>query len=771
MSQPGQPVSPPIGLPPEQFRAAFPFHLALDRTLKLIEAGSTLRRICPDVQPSADLDQIFQSIRPEGRITLEWVLQNILRFFLLEHRATKLQLRGEFILLPGEETLLFLGSPWFTDTSEIAERGLSFEDFAIHDPVVDMLQLFQASKVALADAKKLAAKLTVQRTELRALNERLRQQEAETRKLALIAARTNNAVVLTDAAGVTVWVNDGFTRLTGYTLAEMLGKKPGSILQGRGTDSETVRRMGERIRETGSFREDILNYGKDGRSYWVSVEVQPIRDDQGNLTNFMAIETDITARRAGQQRLAIQFEVSRVLAEAKEITNALPLIIQAICEKLGWQVGQAWRTTGERLRFFGAWHTTAGNVAEFVNVSRTVEFGREMGLPGRTWVTGEPMWIQDLSQDASFSRQETAERTGLRAGFAFPVFVRGNVWGVLEFFSRTIEDPDGSLLQTVSAVGNQIGEFIARRETEDALHETSTLHHAILEGANYSIISTAPDGIIQTFNSAAERMLGYTSEEVVGKVTPAIIHDVGEVVARASELTRELGRKVEPGFDTFIAKVALGKPDDREWTYIRKDGHRFPVLLSITALFDENGTVVGYLGVASDITESKRIAVELVKAKEAAEEANRAKSDFLATMSHEIRTPMNGVLGMTELLLKTNLNSRQKEFAEAVAQSANALLYVIDDVLDFSKIEAGKLAIVSEDFSIRSLTDAVLEVVAHHDLKKKISLAAIIHHDVPIKVKGDAQRLRQVLMNLAGNAVKFTEQGEVVVRVSTALAP
>ena len=148
-----------------------------------------------------------------------------------------------------------------------------------------------------------------------------------------------------------------------------------------------------------------------------------------------------------------------------------------------------------------------------------------------------------------------------------------------------------------------------------------------------------------------------------------------------------------------------------------------------------------------------------------AEAVSRAKSEFLAAMSHEIRTPMNGVLGMTELLLKTSLSSRQREFAEAVAQSANALLHVIDDVLDFSKIEAGKLTIVNEEFAIRSVLDAVLEVISHRDPDKKINLAGIIQHEVPVKVQGDPQRLRQILLNLVGNAAKFTEKGEVVVRV------
>jgi len=294
---------PRIGLPPEQFAAAFPFHVAVDADLALLQVGSTLRRVCPDVRPGARLDQVFRAVQPEGRITFEWILENKSRFFLLEHRGSPLQLRGQFVALPGADTLLFLGSPWFADAADIAAYGLGFEDFAIHDPAVDLLQLFQASKMALADAKKLAAKLTAQRAELRAVNERLRSQEADARKLALIAARTDNAVVLTDPAGLVVWVNEGFTRQTGYTLEEVQGRTPGSVLQGPGTDAATVRRIGERLRRGEGFTEEILNYGKDGREYWLAIEMQPIRDDDGRIVNFMAIESDITARREAERVL------------------------------------------------------------------------------------------------------------------------------------------------------------------------------------------------------------------------------------------------------------------------------------------------------------------------------------------------------------------------------------------------------------------------------------------------------------------------------------
>ena len=304
-----QPESRCIGLPPEQFAAAFPFHFALGLDMKFLQAGSSLHRLCPDVQPGVPLNQIFDPIRPQGKISLDWVQNNNTRFFLLEHRLKKLLLRGEFMLLPDRNMLVFLGSPWFTDSSEIVALGINLEDFAIHDPVADMLQVFQANKMALEDAKKLAAKLTTQRAELRQVNERLLQQEAETRKLALIAERTDNAVVLTDAAGRIVWVNEGFTRITGYTLSEVLGRKPGDVLQGPETDPSTVQHAREQLRKGEGFNIEILNYGKNGRKYWLAIEVQPILDDSGQIDNYMAIERDITERKLAEA--ALQAEVAR----------------------------------------------------------------------------------------------------------------------------------------------------------------------------------------------------------------------------------------------------------------------------------------------------------------------------------------------------------------------------------------------------------------------------------------------------------------------------
>ena len=413
MNSASPPSSAPIGLPPEQFAAAFPFHLALDRSMKLLQAGSTLRRICPDVQPGANLDQIFRVIRPEGRMTLEWVREHSLRFFLLEHLTTKLQLRGEFVFLTGEETLLFLGSPWFTDAAEIASFGLGFEDFAIHDSVVDLLQVFQASKLALADAKKLAAKLTTQRAELRAANDRLRQQEAETRKLALIAARTDNAVVLTDAAGLTVWVNEGFTRTAGYTLEDALGKTPGSVLQGPGTDPATVQRIRECLRKGEGFSEEILNYRKDGSSYWLAIEAQPIHDDQGRLINFMAIQRDVTERKriAGELVKAKEAAEAANLAKSEflaTISHELRTPLTSIRGFLQTVIADQDMPVPSRQEFLTVIHDQS------LRLSRLVDNILDLSSleSGRTQFNDEPVNLRQLAQTCV---TEIAPLTGMKA--------------------------------------------------------------------------------------------------------------------------------------------------------------------------------------------------------------------------------------------------------------------------------------------------------------------------------------------------------------------
>ena len=301
-----------------------------------------------------------------------------------------------------------------------------------------------------------------------------------------------------------------------------------------------------------------------------------------------------------------------------------------------------------------------------------------------------------------------------------------------------------------------------KHRADEALRVETLRRRALFEQSPDGILIMAPpsDRFVE-FNTAAHQQLGYTREEEFARLA---MHDV-----EAKETAQET--------KAHMAEVREKGRVDFETLQRTRRGELRNVQVTVQLVSVEGQEL--YQCIWRDITERKRtedklrmVNVELdramTRAKELAaqaETANRSKGEFLANMSHEIRTPMGGVMGMTELLLQTKLDGRQTEFAEAIAQSAQSLLQVIDDVLDFSKVEAGKLKISSEEFSVRSVLDGVLEVAGHREPEKGLSLAGIMQHDAPDRVQGDPQRLRQVLLNLVGNAMKFTQAGEVLVRV------
>lgn len=327
-------TSDPITLGAEAFAAIFPFHFAfreIDQELRIIQIGRALPRAVKGIRTGARVDEFLRLKRPEVTLSGENLAAETKSLILLEVIESGLLLRGQITVNPDGRTFLFLGSPWIVEVGGLREFDLSVEDFAIHDPAIDLLQMLQFTRNALTDAKRLASRFDEQRRELRQVNERLshqnealiaaearlRARESEASTLAMVAARTDNAVVLTDAEGKIVWVNEGFVRLTGYTLGEAAGRKPGHFLQGSGTDQETIDEVRRAIQEGDSFSVEILNYARDGREYWVGIDGQPIRDEHGTVTHFMAIERDVTARRESEAALERAKQVAEAASEAK----------------------------------------------------------------------------------------------------------------------------------------------------------------------------------------------------------------------------------------------------------------------------------------------------------------------------------------------------------------------------------------------------------------------------------------------------------------------
>lgn len=305
-------------------------------------------------------------------------------------------------------------------------------------------------------------------------------------------------------------------------------------------------------------------------------------------------------------------------------------------------------------------------------------------------------------------------------------------------------------------------------EMTAALHESEVRFGSLVESASeFAIIATDLNGIIRIFSIGAERMLGYHAADMVGKQTLATFHLPEEVQARAAELSTETGRPVE-GLAVFIHSARQGHAETREWTYVRKDDSRLPVQLTMSPIRGARGEITGYVGIARDITQERRTKEELRAAIQQAESASSAKSNFVANMSHELRTPMNAVLGIAYLMSNTGLSPEQKKYLDMIRASGQSLLNILNDILDFSKIEAGRMELSPAHFRLGDILNTLTMIMSVNAGEKDLELALGVDPDVPQWFVGDALRLQQVLVNLAGNAIKFTRRGEVAVLVELA---
>ena len=317
-------------------------------------------------------------------------------------------------------------------------------------------------------------------------------------------------------------------------------------------------------------------------------------------------------------------------------------------------------------------------------------------------------------------------------------------------------------------------EFVVRQfeQTENMLHRFQTAdaeRQAVLDAATQlSIITTDLDGIIQLFSKGASTLLGYNPLEMIDKCSILSLHLAEELVHYGKEVSGVSGTFASGLHDMKVFDQFVKQKHSRaqEWLYVCKDGTHLPVSLSITSLFNPDGRIVGYLFTAMDMTLQKQMKRELIQSKELAECANASKGDFLARMSHEIRTPMNGIIGMASLLQKTPLDRKQHNYTEKLIASANTLLRLINDILDFSKIDAGKLQLEEIPFYLEDILGNIANVIGMQAENKGLEFIFQIDPQICRNLVGDPLRLGQVLMNLAGNAVKFTERGEIVISVS-----
>ena len=585
--------------------------------------------------------------------------------------------------------------------------------------------------------------------------------DSETR-LAVTLDSIGDAVIATDAEARVTLLNRVAEQLTGWTQAAASGRPVGEIF--RIINQETRQAAAIPVLETLAHgtKQGLANHtvliARDGSECAIADSCAPIRDRDGQVIGAVLVFRDVTAEYAVRQALRThQIELEMQNEELRQSQESLQ---------------------AARLRYFDLYDLAP--VGYCTINERGLILEANLTAANLFGVTRESLvrrpivrFIAREDADRYYLMQKRIIETAEPQSAEFRM-VNGGGTPFWAHLYGTAAQLDGAPVGRIAMT-----DISARKRAEEALREASALKTAIFNSANFSCIATDAKGVIQLFNVGAERMLGYAAADVLNSITPADISDSQEVIARAEALSLELGTTITPGFEALAFKASRGIEDVYELTYIRQDGSRFPAVVSVTALRDDHDVIIGYLLIGIDNTERKRVEaererldqalrdknVELENARSVAENANRAKSEFLSGMSHELRTPLNAILGFAQLMESGSPppTNAQKRSIDQILKAGWYLLELINEILDLALIESGKATLSHEPVSLAEVLLECRAMIEPQAQKRGIGIT-FPRFERPCFVSTDRTRVKQVLINLLSNAIKYNKpEGSVVV--------
>ncbi len=661
--------------------------------------------------------------------------------------------------------------------------------------------------------------------------------------LGKVIAQINEAVMVADNNGCILWTNEGFEKITGYELKEVIGKKPDSFLLGPLSKRTSLNNIKLNLFRGESIVEEMVHYRKDGSTYWAMISVKPIHNDAGEMTNYIAIETDITSRK--EKEIALENEI----AERKELETQLLANKNKLEQAI--EIAQV-----------GAWEVDALNKTLYL--SKELRTIYHMPLDGE--VTMDELFANIHPDDMAFiwkSIEQAAK--GETHEIEYRYFLDGETRHMISNIAPRI-DEWGNLTGYVGTVKD----ITHRKLFELALKKSEEEKAAVLDNAQAVICLHNLEGVILDVNIATEKLTGYSKKELIG-----------------TSLLKLISPEFHPYFDAYISSIVENKNVEGSFQIIRKDGNR-RVWLYQNALYDkkdgqayivasaiditesvkaqneiekqqqfinqiienspniifvmneqhqvvlhnktfsqhylcgeknslavadlslgeddiflgdyqsmfdlEDGEMIRLegsmpgnactgdavcwyniikkcfkdkkgkkyiLGIGMDITGRYQIETDLIAANEMVERSLKIKDQFISNMSHEIRTPLNAVIGFTDLLSDTELQKEQAEYVAIINSASQNLLALINNILDLSKIESGNLCLESAPIDVKQIVRDAVKILEPKTREKGIQLRCITGTNIPALVMGDQLRLSQILFNLLGNAIKFTDDGYV----------
>ena len=790
-----------------QFDRIFPFYILINQQMVVESSGKTIEKLFPGI-----IGMLFPGNfvlkRPEVPVMDFNSLQLLVsQLVIIEcNNLQKTTLRGQFELISDGNQLLFIGSPWFGSIEQVVENKLRLDDFAYHDPMIDLLHVLKTQEITTDELKKFLQTINKQKNDLKIASKEIhdialfpmqnpdpliridlqgnvltlnpaaemiselffnnknytasefwhkiasqtdkdkerqifeaksgnkwysflikpllsegyfniygrditdkKEKEDQLLILSSIAAQNTHGVVIADKEGKIEWVNKSFEQMTGYSINEVKGKKPGSSLQGKDSDPETIAYLKTQIYNGEPFVCEILNYNKTGKPYWLRIQGQALKDKDGQVIKYFAIEEDITIEKETQRKL-------------KEFESRFRIAL----EKLGDNVWEYDFRTGKTI---------------FSNpTSHFLEYDFNETSDNNN------LWWNSVCEDDLNLLIENDKKVRNKEIDYYTLEYRmlhrdGTIKWILDRGVVIEKDSTGNPLKIIgthSDVTNQ-------KDAEQALKIKEEKYRNIIANINLGLLEVDNNELIQYANQRFCTMSGYELDELIGRNAAEVFVPIES--RNFIESKNELRRKHIA--DAYELPVVIKSGEHRWW------------LISGAPNYNDRGELIGSTGIHLDVTDQKKLEHDLLEAKNNAETSSRFKELFLANMSHEIRTPLNGIIGMIREIAREPLSTKQNLYIKNAGTASQHLLSIVNDILDISKIESGQMILEMHPFSLRDVINETISILSPAVEEKSLGLLKMISPKTAAAYIGDSNRIRQILINVISNSIKYTEKGHI----------
>ncbi len=684
-----------IKLGNEQLHRLFPFFIIIDKSLKIIDFGESIGKVC-SIQKGSDFVSCFSLQRPYQNLNTFLDLENLVSQFVVLQQANQSTLffKGQFEVIEKDSKILFVGTPWFGSIDQLTSAGLTVASFAAHDPTVDFLHAIKIQENVNDDIKQLLAKVSEQKNDLK--------------RLSLIAQKTQNAIIITNNLGLIEWVNEGFRKITGYTSTEVLNRKPGDILQGKDTDVETIRYMRSAINQGLPFNCEVINYHKNGTPYWMRITGQPLFDGHGKLTQYFAIEEDISESK--QLAINISTTATRLQTLISNLSDGILLESEdRKIELVNNRFCQIFNIPDAPEDFIGADSKQMANEAKnlYKNADGFIQRIDEI-LTERKHIIADELELKD-------GRWIERDFIPIRDNEKY----LGHLWVFSDITARKKYD---------STLRSQ------RQFYENILNKIPT-DIAVFD-SKHRYLFVNPVGIPNP--EIREWIIGKTDYDYCKKYDiPISTADSRKILFNAVLQSKELKSWEEE---------VESSSGSKEY-FIR---YMFPVL-------DDENNVTIVIRYGFDITERKKAEKEIADTLLQQQELNELKSRFVSMISHEFRTPLSTIMSSTQLLEKywdTMTEEKRQRHLPKIETAVDRMISLLDDVLFIGRTDSNKVVFSPKPIDLYSYCTEIIEEISESGHEANRVMFSMEGNSKNISL--DEKLLRHILVNLLSNALKYS---------------